>query len=60
RAADKHQLRLDVFQTALELEFPPEETESLLDTAVNWGRYAEIVAYDDSDETIYLETDEKN
>ncbi len=60
RAADKHQLRLDVFQTALELEFPPEETESLLDTAVNWGRYAEIVAYDDSDETLYLETDEKN
>lgn len=59
RAAEKHQLRWDVFQTALELEFPPEEAESLLDTAVNWGRYAEIIAYDDSNETLYLESDEK-
>lgn len=59
RAAEKHQLRWEVFQTALELEFPPEEAESLLDTAVNWGRYAEIIAYDDSNETLYLESDEK-
>ena len=56
RAADKRQLRWDVFMAALQLEFPPDEAEVQLDTAVNWGRYAELISYDDSDETIYLET----
>ncbi len=42
-------------KTALELEFPPQEAERQLDTIINWGRYAEILAYDDSNETLYLE-----
>lgn len=58
RAADKHRLKWDVFQMALELEFPPEDAEALLDTAVNWGRYAELISYDDSEETLYLEAAE--
>jgi NitT/TauT family transport system ATP-binding protein len=45
----------DVVQTALELEFPPEEAERQMETAVNWGRYAELLAYDDNTELIYLE-----
>ncbi len=57
RASEKNQLRWNVFQTALELEFPPDEAETLLETAVDWGRYAELIAYDDSEETIYLETE---
>jgi len=56
RSADKNQLSWDVVQKALELEFPPEEAERQLDTAVNWGRYAELLAYDDSNAVIYLET----
>ena len=56
RSADKNQLSWDVVQAALELEFPPEEAERQLDTAVNWGRYAELLAYDDSNAVIYLET----
>jgi NitT/TauT family transport system ATP-binding protein len=56
KAADKQQLRWDVVQTALELDFPPEEAEQQLDTVVNWGRYAELLAYDDDEETLYLET----
>jgi len=56
RAADKQKLERDIIQTALELEFPPEEAERQLETAVNWGRYAELLAYDDSTEDIYLET----
>jgi len=47
RAADKLQLKWEVVHTALELEFPREEAERQLDTAVNWGRYAEILAYED-------------
>lgn len=55
QAADKRQLRWDVVQAALELEFPPEEAERQLETVVDWGRYAEIVAYDDDEQTLYLE-----
>lgn len=45
-----------VIQAALELEFPPEEAEKLLDTLINWGRYAEIISYNDDREMVYLET----
>ena len=55
RAAEKHQLKLEVIQTALSLEFPPEQAELQIQTMINWGRYAEILAYDDDEETIYLE-----
>jgi NitT/TauT family transport system ATP-binding protein len=55
RAADRQRLEAQVVQTALELEFPPEEAERQVDIAVNWGRYAELLAYDDSDEVLYLE-----
>jgi len=55
RAADQQQLEWDVVRTALELEFPPEEAERQLETVVNWGRYAELLAYDDGSEVLYLE-----
>lgn len=55
RAAGKKQLQWDVIQTALELEFPPQEAELQVETMVNWGRYAEMLVYDDDDATIYLE-----
>jgi NitT/TauT family transport system ATP-binding protein len=52
-AAEKHQLERDVLLTALELEFLPEEAERQLDTVVDWGRYSELLSYDD--EVYYLE-----
>jgi NitT/TauT family transport system ATP-binding protein len=55
RAADKQRLELDVVRTALELEFPPEAAERQAETAVNWGRYAELLAYDDDSAMIYVE-----
>jgi len=55
QAAERHQLKGEVIQTALELEFPPAEAERQLETAINWGRYAELLAYDDDSEVIYLE-----
>jgi NitT/TauT family transport system ATP-binding protein len=55
KAADKHQLEWDVAQTALELEFPPEDAARQLETIIDWGRYAELLTYDDSSEGIYLE-----
>ena len=56
RAASRQQLAWDVVQTALELEFPPQEAERQMDTMVSWGRYAEILAYDDDEATLYLES----
>jgi len=56
RSAENQRLKWNVIQTALELEFPPEEAEKQLETVVNWGRYAEVLGYDDKSEIIYLET----
>lgn len=54
--SENRSLKWDVIQTALELEFPPEEAEKQLDTLINWGRYAELIAYNDNREQVYLET----
>lgn len=56
-AADNHELELDVTQAALELEFSEEEAKRQLETAVDWGRYAELFAYDDRRAAIFLETE---
>ncbi len=47
-AADKHQLERDVVRAALQLEFPPDDAERQLELIVQWGRYAELLAYDDN------------
>uniref|UniRef100_A0A7C4EJ06 ATP-binding cassette domain-containing protein n=1 Tax=Fundidesulfovibrio putealis TaxID=270496 RepID=A0A7C4EJ06_9BACT len=53
--ADRQQLRWEVVQTALELEFPPHEAERQLETAVTWGRYATTLAYEDDTGVLSLE-----
>lgn len=55
RNAERQQLRWEVVQTALELEFPPGEAEKQLDTAVTWGRYATLLAYEDDTGIMSLE-----
>ncbi len=57
KAADRQQLAWDVIQAALELEFPTQEAERQLETMVNWGRYAELLAYDDDSETLSLDAE---
>jgi len=54
-SAPGQRLKREVIQTALELEFPPDEADRQIEIAVNWGRYAELLAYDDVDEVIFLE-----
>jgi NitT/TauT family transport system ATP-binding protein len=54
-AANKHQLEGDVIQKALELDFPADEAREQFDRFVDWGRYAEILGYDDGDDVLYLE-----
>ncbi|MBN1313082.1 MAG: AAA-associated domain-containing protein [Anaerolineae bacterium] len=55
RAAGSQQLNAKVVETALELEFAPEEVARQMETLINWGRYAELIAYDD--EVFYVEPD---
>lgn len=54
-AANTKRLEWDVALAALALEFPADEAERQLETMINLGRYAELFAYDDDDEVIYLE-----
>jgi NitT/TauT family transport system ATP-binding protein len=54
--ADRHQLKAGVVQRALEIEFPPAEATRQLDTLVSWGRYAELLGYDDGSAVITLES----
>jgi NitT/TauT family transport system ATP-binding protein len=56
-AADNKQMEWDVVEAALELDFPSEEAERQLDTVINWGRYAELFAYDEDAGRFYLETE---
>jgi NitT/TauT family transport system ATP-binding protein len=56
KADDNQQLKREVIHTALELEFPSEEAEEQVDTMIDWGRYAELFAYDDNEEVLFLES----
>ena len=55
KAAPDRSMDLADARGAFEQEFPPEEAERQLDSAINWGRYAEVLAYDANNHTIYLE-----
>jgi NitT/TauT family transport system ATP-binding protein len=55
RSTGNGQLKVNVFQTALSLEFPPEEAQTQIDVLISWGRYGELISYDDDSETITLE-----
>jgi NitT/TauT family transport system ATP-binding protein len=55
QAADTHRLEKDVLTTALELDFPAAEAARQVEVAINWGRYAELLAYNDPTASIDLE-----
>ncbi len=45
----------DVIKTALSLELAPAEAEKQLDLMITWGRYGELLAYDEITHTVILE-----
>jgi NitT/TauT family transport system ATP-binding protein len=57
RVIDDPYLSWEDAKTALEVEFPAGEVEHQLETIVKWGRYAEVLAYDDATGRISLETE---
>jgi NitT/TauT family transport system ATP-binding protein len=54
--SERKRLKKDVIISALELEFPEKEAAEQVDNLINLGRYAELIAYDDNNEMIYLES----
>jgi NitT/TauT family transport system ATP-binding protein len=46
---------MEFFRDVLDEHFPPEEAQRQLDTALNWGRYAELFSYDAESERLFLD-----
>jgi NitT/TauT family transport system ATP-binding protein len=55
QAAPDRRLREDDLLEELEQIFSPAEARRQLDTAIDWGRYAELFAYDDDAGEFFLE-----
>lgn len=55
KAAENQQLKWEVIETALYLEFPQEIAKRQIETLINWGRYAELLVYDNTTQIISLE-----
>jgi NitT/TauT family transport system ATP-binding protein len=54
-ATQDHTLRVGFFLDVLRRGFSAQEARSQLDTAIDWGRYAELYDYDSDDEELTLE-----
>jgi NitT/TauT family transport system ATP-binding protein len=54
-SSPNHRLRWDAALRELEGCFSKDEAERQLDTAIDWGRFAELFAYDDQNGVFYSE-----
>jgi NitT/TauT family transport system ATP-binding protein len=52
-----HTMPLEFFHDVLDEHFTESEVEKQLETALNWGRYAEIFGFDPESSTLYLHPD---
>ncbi len=60
QTSSKHRISEDFFIEILENHFTKEEAWNQLETAIDWGRYAELFAYDYDSGELYLESSEGN
>ncbi len=56
--SERGEIEIKKLKGVLEESFSPEEVEIQVKAIINWGRYAELFAYDDVREVIYLEEQE--
>jgi NitT/TauT family transport system ATP-binding protein len=49
-----HAIALEFFRDILDEHFPENEVQAQIDTALNWGRYAEIFTYDPEGDRLLL------
>lgn len=59
QASPEHSFREDDLLEQLQQYFSEPEARRQLDTAIDWGRYAELFAYDDDTGELYLEQDQE-
>jgi len=55
RSSPEGSVSHEMLETVLQWDFSREEATRQMDTAINWGRYSELFAFDDDTETLYLE-----
>ena len=48
-------MNIEFFEDTLANSFPPAEVKSYLDILIDWGRYAELFAYDEQSRQLFLE-----
>jgi NitT/TauT family transport system ATP-binding protein len=60
RSAAEHSFHEDALLEQLQEHFSQPEARRQLDAAIDWGRYAELFAYDDDTGELYLEQDEQS
>ena len=58
-ARSDHVMPLEFFHDLLDEHFTETEVEKQLETALNWGRYAEIFSYDPESDNLRLHSDTK-
>ena len=58
-ATDSHSFKEDGLLEQLQENFSEPEARRQLDTAIDWGRFAELFAYDDDSGELYLEEEEE-
>lgn len=59
QTTSKHRMSEEFFIEILENHFTKEEAWNQLETAIDWGRYAELFAYDYDTGELYLEVEEE-
>ena len=59
RETDSHSFKEDGLLEQLQENFSEPEARRQLDTAIDWGRFAELFAYDDDSGELYLEEEEE-
>jgi NitT/TauT family transport system ATP-binding protein len=56
----KHRINEDFFLDILQNRFKADEAWNQLETAIDWGRYAELFTYDYDSGELYFDTDQKS
>jgi len=50
-----HRMPVEFFIELLETKFSTSEAQAQMEIAIDWGRYAELFAYDEDSKEVYLE-----
>ena len=60
QAKRNHRISEELILDILEAHFSPQEAMRQLQTAIDWGRYAELYSYDEPGGEIFLESEDKD